>query len=131
MAYRIHENEISAILALPGHSRYEHFVKRVADWEELWGLKDNDGWVTSVNNAGEKSIPFWPHPEYAHMCAEGSWERNLSTRIDLQAFMEKWLPGMERDGILVAVFPTPEGKSVYVQPSMLLESLEEELIQYE
>ena len=46
-------------------------------------------------------------------------------------FMEKWLPGMERDEILVAVFPTPEGKSIYVQQSMLLESLEEELIQYE
>ncbi len=131
MVYRINEKEIAAILALPGQSGYEHFVKRIADWEELWGLKDNEGWVTSANDEGEKSIPFWPHPEYAHMCAEGSWEGNLATRIDLKSFMEEWLPGMERDGMFVAVFTTPEGKSVYVQPNVLLESLEEELTQYE
>ena len=37
MTYRINEQEIKGVLALPGNGRYEHFVKRIADWKELWG----------------------------------------------------------------------------------------------
>ena len=131
MTYRINEQEIKGVLALSGQGRYEHFIKRIADWEELWGLKDNNGWVTSEDDDGNKSIPFWPHPEYAKLCAEGQWKGNEETSIDLKSFIEKWLPGMEQDNLLVAVFPTPSGKSVYVQPSCLRENIEEELEQYE
>ena len=131
MTYRINDKEVDNVLSLDGQERYKHFVKRVADWEEVWGLRNNDGWVTSENNEGEESIPFWPHPEYAHRCATGQWEGNQPTPIDLESFIEEWLPGLEGDAMLVAVFPTPEGKSVHVQPSVLLESLKEELTQYE
>ena len=60
-----------------------------------------------------------------------SWKGNQEASIDLKSFLEKWLPGMEKDNLLVAVFPTPAGKSAYVQPAVLQESIEEELKQYE
>jgi hypothetical protein len=131
MSYRINDKEIENVLALSGADRCEHFVKRVADWEEVWSLRDEKGWVSSENDEGIKSIPVWPHPEYAKLCAEESWKGNKPSSIELQAFMEKWLSGMEKDGLLVAVFPTPSGKSVQVSPAELKQHLQEECEQYE
>jgi hypothetical protein len=45
--------------------------------------------------------------------------------------MEKWLPGMEKDGIAVAVFPSSEGKGVLVAPARLKKDLEDELSRIE
>lgn len=131
MTYIVNDKEITNVLSLSGPDRYEHFVNRVADWEELWGLKDDAGWVTLANDEGEEGIPLWPHPEYAKMCANGPWEGNQPALIDLRSFIEKWLPGMEHDGMLVAVFPTPEGKGVFVLSSVLAEDLNEALNQYD
>ncbi|MDH5446990.1 MAG: DUF2750 domain-containing protein [Gammaproteobacteria bacterium] len=131
MSYRINDKEIENVLALSGADRYEHFVKRVADWEEVWSLQDKNGWVSSENDEGIKSIPVWPHPEYTKLCAEENWKGNNPSSIELQAFIEKWLPGMEKDGLLVAVFPTPSGKGVQVTPAELKQHLQEECEQYE
>ncbi len=131
MSYRINNKEIESLLTLSGTVRYEHFVKRVADWEEVWSLRDKKGWVLSENDEGVKSIPVWPHPEYAKLCAEESWKGNKPSSIELQEFMENWLPGMETDGVLVAVFPTPSGKSVQVSAAELKQHLLEECEQYE
>lgn len=131
MSYRINDKEIENVLALSGADRYEHFVKRVADWEEVWSLQDINGWVSSENDEGIKSIPVWPHPEYAKLCADEHWKGNNPSSIELQVFIEKWLPGMEKDGLLVAVFPTPSGKSVQVSPTELKKHLQEECEQYE
>ena len=131
MSYKINEKEIENVLSRNGEERYYHFIARVSDWEELWGLKDKNGWVTAEDDEGEKSIPFWPHEEYARLCANGSWQGNDPTPIELSVFIEKWLPGMEKDGLLVAVFPTPSEKSLQISPSKLKSDLEEECGQYE
>ena len=131
MSYRINDKEIENVLALSGADRYEHLVSRIADWEEVWSLRDETGWVLSETDEGARSIPVWPHPEYARRCAEGRWKGNEPASIGLQAFMDKWLPGMENDGLLVMAFPTPLGKGVQVSPVELKRRLQEECEQYE
>ncbi|MGV3719696.1 MAG: DUF2750 domain-containing protein [Actinomycetota bacterium] len=48
----------------------------------------------------------------------------------MDKWMERWLPGMERDGRWVAVFPTPANQGVVVEPSRLAEDLKARLAQY-
>src|SRR5688500_17655473 len=110
MTYRLAEREFSAISSLPAEQRYEHFVKRVADWQAVWGLKGARGWVSAGDTTGRECMPFWPHRRYAEALATGEWADSEPTEIALADFTEKWLPGMERDGLLVAVFPTPTMK---------------------
>ena len=131
MSYSINEQHINSVIALETSKRYEYFIQRVADWEELWSLKDESGWVSSANNEGLMSIPFWPHPKFAELCASDSWEGNNPSPIALSDFMSKWLPGMNHDGLSVAVFPLPEGKAVEINPLELLEQLEMACQQYE
>lgn len=129
MSYRPSEREVAAILTLDGPKRYEHFLKRVADWEEICGLKTSEVWTIVEDEAGRRCIPFWPHHRYAEAYAAG--DGSTPKTILLADFLAKWLPEMERDGLRVAIFPAPAETGVVVEPSRLKEDLEAECEQYE
>jgi hypothetical protein len=52
--HKVSRKEVDAVFALPGPDRYEHFVKRVADWEEVWGLASEGGWVMMGDSDGHQ-----------------------------------------------------------------------------
>jgi len=128
--YTINQQQIESVLSLPAAERYGHFVRRVADWEEVWGLKTGQGWVTVAGSNGVKCLPFWPHPEYATLSATSEWGGAVPERIELSKFMS-WLLQIEEDGYSVAVFPTRSGKGVVVEPKQLRAHLAAECEQYE
>jgi hypothetical protein len=55
MSWDIRDQEFEAVQALPAPKRYEYFIKRAASHGELYGLRDEIGWVT----AGPASVPGW------------------------------------------------------------------------
>lgn len=105
------EKEIQAVLRLDGPSRYEHFVKRVVDTEEIWGLW-KDGWVLMKNGDGLLVFPLWPAREYAELSRIGDWVEYEPKAISLVELLDDLLPGFVERGILPGVFPTPSGKGV-------------------
>ncbi len=131
VAWSINEKEFQAVLALPDTRRYEYFVKRVADREEVWSLW-NDGWLLAGDDQGNEIVPVWPHPTFAEACALEEWADSQPRAVEISAWLERWLPGMARDGRLVAVFPTPTVRSgVVVPPERFRDDLLEELSRYE
>jgi hypothetical protein len=130
MPYKINPKGIQSISALSPTDRYMHFLSRVADWEEVWGLHSDAGWAMSSDGEGGECVPFWPHPEYAKAMTVGHWSGREPTSVPLADFLEKWLPGMAKDGLRVAVFPTPENAKL-VDPMLLKQDLESECKQYE
>lgn len=126
----MHSKKVENILLLTGKERYEYFVRRVSDFEQVWGLF-SDGWATAENNEGQKGISFWSESEFAELCATNEWSNYKPKEIKIDAFLEKWLPGMEKDGIDAIIFSTPNEKGVFVKPNMLLNDINEELEQYE
>src|SRR5579884_1598964 len=124
MTRKLTDKEFAAVSALPGPKRYSHFVKQVADWEQVWSLRNVDGWVTSEDDNGRRTLPVWPHPRYAEACASNEWSGTAPASIVLTDWIEKWLPGMRADGLHVAVFPVSPEKSVVVSPDRLLHDLE-------
>lgn len=131
MGYRINEKEIQSVLGLPATERVEHFVKRAADQESVWGLRASDGWVSGEFGGGDRpAFPVWPHPEYASACATGAWSAATPEVIGLEEFMGEWLPEMSKQGVPVAVFPTPQGTAVTMAAQELSAALESELENY-
>ena len=114
------------LLAMSGEERFGYFVRKVADFEEVWSLF-RDGWATAADDTGTLLAAFWPEEDLASVCAQESWVKYVPKSIPLEAFMHKWIPGMERDGVNVAVFPTPTGKGVVVTASFLGNAIQEEL----
>lgn len=130
MSWKPTDKEVESLIRLPGAKRYEYFVKRVVDMEELWGLWE-DGWCMLGDPQDRQCIPVWPHPRYAQLCATDDWARAEPRSIPLDKWLESWTPGMQGDGIFVAVFPTPTLSAVVVPPERLEADLRRELLKYE
>lgn len=129
MVWHPSENEISSVQQLNADDRYAYLLKKVADQETIWSLWSN-GWALASNDSGREAVPIWPHPTYAAACAKDEWQGYEPKQIELDAWMERWLPGIKRDGRLVAVFPSPNDKGVVVEADFLAQNLEAELEKY-
>ena len=57
------------------------------------------------------SDEFWPHPVFAEASAVAEWLGYKPRKIELDDWLEKWIPGMEEDRRMIAVFPTVEGQT--------------------
>ena len=130
MPWTPNDREIESVLGLATSDRYMHFVRKVADQQELWSLW-SDGWMLASDDAGRELIPVWPHQKYAAVCATGRWEGSAPKAIELKTWLERWIDGAKRDGRLFAVFPTPESRGAVVEPDRLSADIELELTRYE
>ena len=52
MSWIMNEKEVENVISLPAEGRYEYFIKRVADWEVVWSLGNEDGWVLAGDDGG-------------------------------------------------------------------------------
>ncbi len=131
MTYTMNPQQFESVTKLSGQKRYEHFIGKVGDWEEMWSLINEEGFVSINDDHGNICMPFWPHEEYAKAMATKNWGECLAEKIKLADFLEKWLPRLEQEGLSIAVFPTANSKGVILSPSRLKQDLELEIEQYE
>jgi hypothetical protein len=131
MSWQINDDELNNVLALPGPERYDYFVKRVASHGAIWGLTDAGGWVIGEDDEGTRHFPVSPHPRFATSCATGPWLGAEPEAIDIDDWVEAWLPKVREEGLLVAVFQTPDDQGVSVGADRLARDLEKELESFE
>ncbi|UTR15958.1 DUF2750 domain-containing protein [Salipaludibacillus sp. LMS25] len=99
----MNNKDIEVVSKLPASKRDEYFIKKVADFEEVWGLFD-DGWAISEDDNGNPLMPFWPKKEFANLCIVGEWKIYKAEQIEHEDFMQEWLPGIKADGITTQFF---------------------------
>jgi hypothetical protein len=116
------------VIKLPSNKRYEYFVKKVVDYEEIWGLY-NGGWATTQDENGIVFFLFWPKKEFAEFCATDDWRGYFPEKIELEEFINEWIPGMKEDGVKAAIFWI-NNESALPELDILLEDLELELENY-
>lgn len=126
---KLSSKQIAAVIALQGKARYEHFIKVVADWQEVWGLYQN-GWALAGADDGTTVFPLWPAREYAQLCAEGEWVGYEPRAIPLNELMDELLPKLKTDGLLPGVFYTPANKGVTPSVDEFKSAIEAELANY-
>ena len=122
--------EIARLFKKPGEKRYEYFVKKVADTEEVYGLADEEGWAL-LGDEGEDIIPLFPHAEFAEQFrVENEFEEYGIGVVDVNELME-WLDEMEEEGMQVAVFPNLEMSGAVIHPARHKQDLQAELEKYD
>lgn len=124
MTWPITEDETVELLALPAVDRAVNFFQLVADWEEAWGLQDENGWVVGRET---DALPLWPHAAFAEACARGPWEGAVPAAVPLDDLLVDLLPLLAADNLRAAVFPTPDDPGLLLTPAELGERLEREL----
>jgi hypothetical protein len=112
--------------------RYDYFIRKVADFEEVWGLFSDQGGRATLGTGDKIVVPFWPEEDFAVLCATEQWQGYVPKMISLEDFMAKWIPGLQRDQRLVNIFYVPQTKEgSIIEPGDLLSDLENELSNYE
>lgn len=122
MSGKVHPKEMEQVLALSGPERYGYFIERVAEREEVWGLQNEEGWVLIGFDDGD-GFCLWPHEDYAKACTIGDWADCVPEPISLEELTGELLPALLRDGLRLAIFPTPAGEAVVVDARDLQEHL--------
>ena len=120
----VSDQEFEAVCALDTEERYAHFVKRVCEEGTVWALKASDGFVIMGDDDGLEYLPVWPDDRYADAYG-GAGEK--AEAIPLDAWMTRWLPGLERDRSGVAIFPIEGDPGAVVTLEQLRSDLEAEL----
>ena len=80
---------------------------------------------------GTRYVSLWPHARYAEACAVDEWNGASPTAVEVHELVENDLPKMDVDGVMLAVFPTPDDAGFIIPPAELREALQAELAQYE
>lgn len=124
------EKEIATLITSVSDTRYAYFIQKVTEAQQVWSLRDDEGWRVVADEADRECLPVWPHDAYARLCATEEFKDSSPAPIPLEVFMTRWLPGMARDRRFVAVFPTPGNKGVVVAPAELRQDLEDEAARY-
>ncbi len=125
----ISPKKLEAVAALSGPERYSHFIKVVADWEEVWGLY-LDGWALASTEEDEKVFPLWPAKEYAQLCAKNEWDGFEPKSFSLEDMMDELLPKLKKDKVIPGIFYTASDKGVTPTVEQLLKDLLTELENY-
>lgn len=123
------QQEIESVIRLDGTARFKHFVKRVVDSEEAWGLWSN-GWATMSDDDGNQVFPLWPAREYAERCRLGELANYEASQIALVDLLDDLIPKLAAKSMLPGVFPTPSGQGAVVSLRDLEGALRTEMEKY-
>ncbi len=122
------ENQLESILGLSCEERYDYFLSQVTEEKEIWILVNSENQFLKIlaEDDGFEYLPVWPQSEFAAEYCKNSQElspKNLS----LPEFLEKWVPGLKKDGLEVGVFPGSDKNLWVMEPSELKSDIQEEL----
>src|SRR6478609_8838692 len=81
------------------------FCREVALSRAVWGIRDAGGFPAPFGADGERAMPFWSSQSRALklIATAPQFAGFVPVSIDWDTFCERWIPGLERDGLLVGV----------------------------
>ena len=113
MISKMNQKEIENILKLEPFKRYEYFIKKAADFEQLWTIIDQDGNYV-ISGIDEFSlISFWPAEEFVTLYLEKEWEDCKPIKLTLDDLKGDVFEIINTENYLINVFPV-NGRSGFV-----------------
>ncbi len=81
------------------------FAANISSSAGVWGLKNKQGWALcpSIEFEEAEVLPFFSNKEYATLLCSGDWKAYQPEAIQLESFLEDWLPGMHEDNAMVGL----------------------------
>ena len=90
--------------------KHKRFIREVIQNQEVWSLKNDRGYVSSLSNhfEDEEERPlllqiFWSSSKEARVCSRNIWpeEKFSLESIPLEEFIEFWCSGMYQDNVII------------------------------
>ena len=90
----------------------------------VWGLRSDEGdWGVTRSNVENvlEVMPFWTNQDDAEKVCCEEWRVYSATAIDLEEFLEDWLPGIHKDCMQVGINWCSDLRGDEVAPLDLME----------
>jgi hypothetical protein len=103
------------------------FYKDVAKYMSVWCLRDKDGIPAPKGDKKKRSMPFWSTQSRVNKIINSvtAYSEFEAFEISWDAFRDRWLPGLEKDGLLVGVNWSGDKAVGYdVEPKSVKENIE-------
>lgn len=112
----------------PSEENYHRFIERVRASGEVWGLCCDEAWAFCPSHEYEDTevLVFWSDRAAAQKLADGEWSEHVPTAIPLDEFIDRWLRGMDEDGVLVGLDWDAGLSGLELEPIDVVEQLGEE-----
>ena len=123
-------NEPLQPLADDYEENLDRFVVEAIESGVVWGLATSEGdWalVDSERSTEVEVMPLWSDRRLAEALCNGEWAVYAPVAIDLEEFLDDWLPGLHGDVVLVGVNWDEELVGEEYEPLDLSEELEADL----
>ncbi len=123
MPYRLAPDEMENLLSQSAEIRYQHFLDKVADWEEIWGVCDEQGWLVQVTTSQRRYITLWSHPALTEDAIKRHLPEAQAEEIDFEFLLEQWLPLLKQEDINISIQPDRQWQGIIVSPDKFEEDL--------
>ena len=123
MRYEPSANESAAIETMAESELLDYFITRAAEAEEVWGLGDDAGWVMREQD-DQVTLPVWPYRQFAHACAAGDWETQVTKAVSLEHFLSTILRLLVDQDIQVEIMPSASREGQRIHPERLFKLFE-------
>lgn len=119
-------DEFVEISKLQPEERFDYALKVMVENSELWGLFGENGWLL-LQAENDACVPIWPHESFAKAWEKDDFPDCKPKKIELDAWLSQWLPGMQKNGTLVLVFPLGEDEEgIMLEATEVLECFAEQ-----
>lgn len=105
--------EFDNIIKLTPFDRYKYFIKKVADFEELWTITYLDGNYALSDIDDNVIISFWPKLEYVDSNLTNGWEKCSPKKLTLDDLEVEIFDLIASQNYLINIFPV-NGKSGFI-----------------
>ncbi|RDE25351.1 DUF2750 domain-containing protein [Motiliproteus coralliicola] len=107
---------------------YRLFLETIQQTGKVWGVTNDDGWIICDSEEFEDTdvIPFWSDKADAQAQCCDEWAKFEPQSIDLVSFVERWLPGMAEDGVLLGPNWNSDMTGLEIEPAELADELLDE-----
>ncbi|GJM65021.1 DUF2750 domain-containing protein [Persicobacter diffluens] len=124
------KKEVESVLKLSPFERYQYFIKKVADYEELWTIVDDKNELALSEIDNNQMISLWSASEYIQSNLGDGWENCRSLKLDLDSFEQDIMPVIIENEYLLNVFSVNNKSGFVVSISEFIRDLNEELNNY-
>jgi len=107
------------------------FYQEVAKTGFIWTVEDDQGVPAPVNSSGKRAMPFWSSAKRATIIITSvtDYANFRLKKITWTDFSSKWIPGLEKDGLLAGINWSGDNASGYdILPAELKANIDYELM---
>jgi hypothetical protein len=119
----ISQAEIQIIQQSSPEEKLQYFINETIANHFLFTIRNDESVLSFYDDQSNPCIPFYPYPEFSAAVIENGWKDCYPTKIPLHDFLHHWLPGMDKDGVQVALYPDPQREILLLTAKELMQKL--------